>query len=214
MQRFKGRTSSYISELDPCDARLLLCRLLVSVNQVIRQLGYQSSLDATRAPLLPRRLESVLFRLSNMRVLVSLLAILVVPSAAWAPAQVGNRQSTVLNMQSDVTSRKAFVNSLIVGAIATTAGAFPSFADETLPSGVSYKVIKDGTGPKPDIGELVAIRFKAYAGDLKIDDIFDTPEPYYTRLGSGGLLPGVEKTLPLMKLGDRWELTIPVRTLA
>jgi FKBP-type peptidyl-prolyl cis-trans isomerase len=30
-------------------------------------------------------------------------------------------------------------------------------------------------------------------------------------MGSGGLLKGVESTLPLMSLGDRWKLTIPVR---
>jgi hypothetical protein len=91
-------------------------------------------------------------------------------------------------------------------------GPLPAVAAvETLPSGVTYEVLKKGDGPQPEIGELVAIRFAAYFGDRKIDDIFDTPEPYYTRLGSGGLLKGVETTLPLMRLGDRWKLTIPVR---
>ena len=104
----------------------------------------------------------------------------------------------------------------IAGAIATTAGAMPSFAAEgdvtTLPNGVTYKIIKSGTAdlPKAEIGELIAIRFKAFCGDIKIDDIFDTREPYYTRVGSGGLIAGVEQTLPLMQVGDRWELTIPV----
>jgi peptidylprolyl isomerase len=70
--------------------------------------------------------------------------------------------------------------------------------------------VKSGDGPKPEVGELAAIRFAAYSGEIKIDDIFDTPEPYYTRLGSGGLLKGVETTLPLMRLGDRWKLSIPV----
>eukprot|EP00980_Cylindrotheca_fusiformis_P003674 scaffold818_cov136-Cylindrotheca_fusiformis.AAC.40 len=80
---------------------------------------------------------------------------------------------------------------------------------ETTPAGVTYEVIKSGNGPKPEVGELIAIRFQAFAGSNKIDDIFDTPEPYYTRLGSGGLLKGVETTLPLMTVGDRWKLTIP-----
>jgi hypothetical protein len=63
----------------------------------------------------------------------------------------------------------------------------------------------------PDKGELAAIRFKASTEDGKvIDDIFETPEPYYTRVGLGGMLPGVEGALPYMKLGDRWTLTIPV----
>ena len=86
----------------------------------------------------------------------------------------------------------------------------PPALAEKLPSGVTYEVIKNGDGPKPEIGELIAIRFAAFCGSNKIDDVFDTPEPYYTRLGSGGLLKGVESTLPLMRLGDRWRLEIPV----
>jgi hypothetical protein len=49
---------------------------------------------------------------------------------------------------------------------------------------------------------------------VKIDDIFDTPEPYYTRVGSGAMLKGVEEVLPMMVLGDRWVLTIPVSTVS
>jgi len=60
------------------------------------------------------------------------------------------------------------------------------------------------------LGELATIRFSAYAGVVKIDDIFDTPEPYFTRVGSGGLIKGVEEVLPMMRVGDRWVLTIPV----
>jgi FKBP-type peptidyl-prolyl cis-trans isomerase len=87
---------------------------------------------------------------------------------------------------------------------------FPAFADETLPSGVAIKVVKSGNGPQPDIGELAAIRFASFAGENKIDDIFETPEPYYTRVGSGGLIKGVEEVLPKMRVGDRWVLTVPV----
>jgi len=54
-----------------------------------------------------------------------------------------------------------------------------------LPSGVSYKVLTAGDGPIPNIGELVGIRFRASCGDNKFDDIFDSPEPYYTRVGAG-----------------------------
>lgn len=96
----------------------------------------------------------------------------------------------------------------------TTFSPFSALADDstvvTLPSGVSYTVVKSGTGPAPSIGELAAIRFKAdVKGGNKIDDIFDTPEPYYTRVGSGGLLKGVEEVLPKMRVGDRWIITIP-----
>jgi hypothetical protein len=59
-----------------------------------------------------------------------------------------------------------------------------------LPSGTSYVVVKSGDGPQPSVGELAGIRFRAEVVQTgnKIDDIFDTPEPYYTRIGSGGLL--------------------------
>ena len=158
-----------------------------------------------------------------MRVLLCCLAVSLMPSAAWAFAPSMSRtasRSTALaaeqqpQQQGQQPTRKAFVNSLIAGAIATSVGggfALPSLADETLPNGVAIKVLKSGDGPKPDVGELVAIRFRAFAnGDQKIDDVFDTPEPYYTRLGSGGLIKGVESVLPMMRMGDRWELTIPV----
>jgi hypothetical protein len=31
----------------------------------------------------------------------------------------------------------------------------------------------------------------------------------YTRVGSGGMLKGVEQVLPEMRVGDRWKLSIP-----
>jgi FKBP-type peptidyl-prolyl cis-trans isomerase len=111
--------------------------------------------------------------------------------------------------QNQVVTRQAFWQSAAAGVFAVVATSSPVEA-ETLPNGVTYEVKKKGDGPQPGIGELAAIRFAAYNGATKIDDIFDTPEPYYTRIGSGGLLKGVEETLPLMRLGDRWELTIPV----
>ena len=149
-----------------------------------------------------------------MRTFVSLALCVLAPSAvAFAPATVSRQDaSTTTALGMKPMTRQTFVSSLVAGALATAA-PLPSWADETLPNGVTYKVIKSGDGSKPEIGDLIAIRFKAFCGETKIDDIFDTPEPYYTRLGSGGLLKGVEQTLPLMKLGDRWELTIPVRTV-
>lgn len=113
-------------------------------------------------------------------------------------------------------SRKSVLETLAQGSIISAASVFigqtnsgTAWAAEKLNSGVTYEVVKEGKGAKPEIGELIAIRFAAFCDGRKIDDIFDTPEPYYTRLGSGGLLKGVESTLPNMKLGDRWKLTIP-----
>jgi len=129
--------------------------------------------------------------------------------SAWTAPKTSNSQP---HAAAEV-SRKSMLQTLVQGGVATAAATLlveqPAWAGEKLPSGVSYEVVNAGKGIKPEKGELIAIRFAAFVGDRKIDDIFDTPEPYYTRVGSGGLLKGVESTLPLMVLGDRWRLTIP-----
>lgn len=131
---------------------------------------------------------------------------------APAAAFVAPSQSRTTSALSAEKSRTEFLRDVAAIGItaATTAGvALPAFADETLPSGVAIKVVKEGKGPVPDRGELAAIRFASFAGENKIDDLFDNPEPYYTRVGSGGLIKGVEEVLPKMRVGDRWVLTVP-----
>ena len=139
------------------------------------------------------------------------------PAAAFvSPAPLSRSSATTsLSAQKSRTEflRDAAGLGIAAAAAAATGGGvglLPAFADETTASGVSIKVTKSGTGPSPAIGELAAIRFSAYQGETKIDDIFDTPEPYYTRVGAGGLIKGVEEVLPKMRVGDRWVLTIPV----
>lgn len=105
-----------------------------------------------------------------------------------------------------------FATSIALGSATSLLPVRSAFAETiTLPSGVSYDILKSGDGPKPEIGELAAIRFKALVestGNL-VDDIFETPEPYYTRVGTGGLLKGVEEVIPKMRVGDRFVLTVP-----
>lgn len=137
-------------------------------------------------------------------------------------------RTTALSVASGAT-RKDFLNAVValpVSAGTVTAAAFlttpiaAAVAAEgpttTLPSGVQYRVVKSGKADaaKPDVGQLAAIRFAAYYNEITIDDIFETPEPYYTRVGSGGLIKGVEEVLPMMRIGDRWVLTIPVRVFS
>mmetsp|Transcript_30781 Transcript_30781/g.64530 ORF Transcript_30781/g.64530 Transcript_30781/m.64530 type:complete len:192 (+) Transcript_30781:122-697(+) len=130
------------------------------------------------------------------------------PAAAFvAPSQ--SQSATALSAQKSRTEFLRDVAAIGITAATTTGLSLPAFADETTASGVVIKVTKEGKGPKPDRGELAAIRFSSFAGPNKIDDVFDTPEPYYTRVGSGGLIKGVEEILPQMRVGDRWVLTIP-----
>jgi len=134
---------------------------------------------------------------------------------AWSLATSSLTKSGVMSRAEVFQQTAATAAAALIVGLAWTAPAAAAEPTTTVtPGGVTVQIIKQGDGPKPDIGELVAIRFAAYVSSRgnKIDDIFESPEPYYTRLGSGGLLKGVETTLPLMRLGDRWKLTIPVRT--
>jgi len=116
-------------------------------------------------------------------------------------------------------SRDGFLKQIVGTAAAltlTSSVVLPAFAGDetvTLPSGVSYVVTTAGNGPKPTIGELAAIRFKAIVvqSGVVLDDCYDTPEAYYTRVGAGGLIKGVEEVLPLMSLGDRFLITVPTK---
>ncbi len=123
---------------------------------------------------------------------VSLLASMVGTSAFTTSTPAFRTQTS---LSADV-SRSNFLKNVVgaagVASITTMVPSF-AFADEEeikLPSGTSYTIIKNGEGPIPKIGELAGIRFKAEVKQSgnKIDDIFDTPEPYYTRIGTGGLL--------------------------
>uniref|UniRef100_A0A7S2IBW6 peptidylprolyl isomerase n=1 Tax=Helicotheca tamesis TaxID=374047 RepID=A0A7S2IBW6_9STRA len=133
-------------------------------------------------------------------------------SEAFSGPATFTRSSTSLSMAKSDIARTDFIKQVGGMIAASTLATQPAFADDeviTLPSGVSYTVTKAGDGPIPTIGELCAIRFKAFAGQNKIDDIYDTPEPYYTRVGSGGMIKGVEEVIPMMRVGDRWVLTVP-----
>lgn len=153
-----------------------------------------------------------------LRILIS-ISLVLCSTTAWVNTHcVSKSYVPTTQLQATTPSRSQFLQHVAwTGFASTTALIMPTYdsiataaESVTLPNGLTYIVIKSGNGPKPDVGELVAIRFAAYNGDIKIDDVFETPEPYYTRLGSGGLIPGVEQILPMMRLGDRWKLTIPV----
>ena len=107
---------------------------------------------------------------------------------------VSNRMSAPVSTTelSATTTRTQFIQGAAAAAFVSLVSPSTANAGDivSLPSGTSYEIIKTGTGPKPNLGELAAIRFSAYVKQTgnKIDDIFDTPEPYYTRVGSGGLL--------------------------
>lgn len=78
----------------------------------------------------------------------------------------------------------------------------------TLPSGVQYTVIKEGTGNQPSQSDTVKAHYKGALLDGKeFDSSFRRNQPFTAPLRS--LIKGWQEVLPLMKEGSHWRLWIP-----
>lgn len=77
-----------------------------------------------------------------------------------------------------------------------------------LPSGLQYKVIKEGTGPKPTRSDQVSTH---YAGRLidgtEFDSSYKRGQP--AAFGVTRVIAGWTEALQLMPVGSKWELYIP-----
>ena len=78
----------------------------------------------------------------------------------------------------------------------------------TLPSGLQYKIIKEGTGPKPTAGDRVKVH---YQGSLLNGKVFDRSiergEP--ATFGVSEVIPGWTEALQLMPVGSKWQIFSP-----
>ena len=78
----------------------------------------------------------------------------------------------------------------------------------TLPEGIQYKVLQEGTGPKPALQDKIKAH---YAGRLlsgkEFDNSFKRGQPFEARITQ--LIKGWQYALPLMPTGSRWRLWIP-----
>lgn len=77
-----------------------------------------------------------------------------------------------------------------------------------LPSGLQYKVLKEGKGPKPASTNMVTTH---YVGTLIDGTEFDSSikrgEP--ASFPVSGVIPGWTEALQLMKVGSKWQLVVP-----
>ncbi len=77
---------------------------------------------------------------------------------------------------------------------------------KTLPDGLQYKVIKEGSGELPKTNESVIVNYK---GTLVDGTPFDarTNQPF--SLNGRGIIKGWAEILPMMKPGAEWQVVIP-----
>lgn len=78
----------------------------------------------------------------------------------------------------------------------------------TLPSGLQYQIIKEGTGPKPKLTDMVRVHYHGTLIDGKVfDSSVDRGQPI--ELNVNGVIPGWTEALQLMPVGSKWKLFIP-----
>lgn len=78
----------------------------------------------------------------------------------------------------------------------------------TLPSGLQYEIIKEGTGPKPKITDTVKAHYAGSTIDGKeFDNSYKRGEPL--EIPVGGVIQGWVEALQLMPVGSKWKLYIP-----
>ena len=78
----------------------------------------------------------------------------------------------------------------------------------TLPSGLQYKVLKQGTGEKPGLEDTVVCNYK---GTLIDGTEFDASEKHGgpATFPVKGVIPGWTEALQLMPVGSKWQLFVP-----
>jgi len=79
---------------------------------------------------------------------------------------------------------------------------------KTLPSGLQYKVIKEGDGNLPKAEDTVTVHYKGTLIDgTEFDSSYSRGEP--ATFPVNGVIPGWTEALQLMKAGSKWQLFIP-----
>lgn len=78
----------------------------------------------------------------------------------------------------------------------------------TLPDGLQYKVLKEGTGPKPTASDTVTVNYRGtLVNGKEFDSSYKAGQP--VSFPVGGVIKGWTEALQLMPVGSKWQLFIP-----
>jgi FKBP-type peptidyl-prolyl cis-trans isomerase FklB len=78
----------------------------------------------------------------------------------------------------------------------------------TLPSGIQYRVIEEGTGKRPLKTSEVVMHYRgSKVNGLEFDSTFARGTPVQLKVGEA--MKGWQEVLPLMKVGDQWMVYLP-----
>jgi FKBP-type peptidyl-prolyl cis-trans isomerase len=78
----------------------------------------------------------------------------------------------------------------------------------TLPSGLQYKILKEGTGPKPALTDMVVCNYKGtLINGTEFDSSYKRGQP--ATFPVAGVIKGWTEALQLMPVGSKWQLFVP-----
>jgi FKBP-type peptidyl-prolyl cis-trans isomerase FklB len=78
----------------------------------------------------------------------------------------------------------------------------------TLPSGLQYKILKEGTGPKPTASDTVVCNYRGtLVNGTEFDSSFKRGQP--ATFPVTGVIKGWTEALQLMPVGSKWQLILP-----
>lgn len=79
-----------------------------------------------------------------------------------------------------------------------------------LPSGIQYKVIDAGSGPKPTANSTVGMQYRAsLITGREFTNTYAQPNPTVEGKLSDFPVPGIREVLTMMPVGSRWEIYLP-----
>ncbi len=106
---------------------------------------------------------------------------------------------------------------LILAGTACAGGGVPASAPTpdadgyiTTGSGLRYRVISEGTGPRPTARDRVVVHYSCKTQDgTVVDSSYDRGAPDVLALRD--LIPGFREALQLMSVGSHFQVTVPGR---
>lgn len=80
---------------------------------------------------------------------------------------------------------------------------------QTLPSGIQYRIIETGTGPKPTAASEVKLHFRgSLSTGQEFASTYQGNQPVTMKIADAPI-PGLKAILPMMTMGSRWEVFLP-----
>lgn len=79
---------------------------------------------------------------------------------------------------------------------------------QVLKSGLQYKVLHSGTGPKPSLLDVVSVHYRgSFINGSIFDSSYERGKPQVFPVNR--VIPGWSEALQLMHVGDKWQIVVP-----